>query len=245
MKRSALLILSLFAPRALFAQEAVSGTPEPSGASLFDLISQGGWAMIPLGICLLATLFLFFFAIFETMRGRFIPDALIGELSIAMQQRDLASAREKLSDGKTVLSRALGKALAKARPDVEDANREKVEGTLVENLESEENSVGQWINYLNVIASIAPMIGLLGTVGGMIGAFQVMASGGMGKPELLAGNIGEALITTAAGLCIGIPAMLAYFFFRNRLNNQMIATTQAATLLIDYLAGDIRVDEQS
>lgn len=243
MKRSALLTLAITLPVCLFAQDAAEAAPAVGGNSLFDLILQGGWAMIPLGLCLLATLFLFFFAIFETSKGRFIPEAAISELSVAMQQRDVAGAKQKLADGKTVLSRALGKALAKARPEAEDANREKIEGTLIENLESEENSVGQWINYLNVIASIAPMIGLLGTVGGMIGAFQVMATGGMGKPELLAGNIGEALITTAAGLTIGIPAMLAYFFFRNRLNNQMIATTQTATLLIDYLAGDIQGEE--
>ena len=60
------------------------------------------------------------------------------------------------------------------------------------------------------------MIGLLGTVSGMISAFDTMAAGGMGRPELLAGNIGEALITTATGLVIGIPAMIAYFIMRNR-----------------------------
>jgi biopolymer transport protein ExbB len=59
------------------------------------------------------------------------------------------------------------------------------------------------------------MIGLLGTVSGMIKAFQTIAAGGMGKPELLAGNIGEALITTAAGLIIAIPAMISYFIFKN------------------------------
>ena len=63
----------------------------------------------------------------------------------------------------------------------------------------------------------------------------------MGRPELLAGDIGEALITTATGLVIGIPAMIFYFVLRNRLNNIILATTQTATLLIDYLAGELQV----
>jgi biopolymer transport protein ExbB len=79
----------------------------------------------------------------------------------------------------------------------------------------------RWIQYLNVIATIAPMVGLLGTVSGMIGAFQTIATGGMGKPELLAGDIGEALITTATGLTIGIPAMVFYFVLRNRLDARL------------------------
>ena len=84
-----------------------------------------------------------------------------------------------------------------------------------------------------VVASVAPMIGLLGTVSGMISAFQTIGRGGMGRPELLAGDIGEALITTATGLVIGIPAMIAYFVLKNRLNTAMIATAQAGTEVIE------------
>ena len=60
------------------------------------------------------------------------------------------------------------------------------------------------------------MVGMLGTVSGMIKAFRNIALGGMGKPELLADNISEALITTAVGLVVGIPAMFAFFFFKSR-----------------------------
>ena len=87
--------------------------------------------------------------------------------------------------------------------------------------DSVESNTLRWIQYLNVVATIAPMVGLLGTVSGMIGAFQTIATGGMGKPELLAGDIGEALITTATGLSIGIPAMIFYFVLRNRLDSRL------------------------
>jgi biopolymer transport protein ExbB len=72
------------------------------------------------------------------------------------------------------------------------------------------------VSYLSIIAAIAPMVGLLGTVSGMVKAFNSIASQGMGKPELLADNISEALITTATGMTIAIPAMFFFFFFRNR-----------------------------
>ena len=72
------------------------------------------------------------------------------------------------------------------------------------------------INYLNVIATLAPMVGLLGTVSGMVKAFNVIAAQGTGDPKLLAGNISEALITTASGMIVGIPAMFFYFFFKNK-----------------------------
>ncbi len=92
---------------------------------------------------------------------------------------------------------------------------------LEEQVYSVEANTLRWIQYMNVIATIAPMVGLLGTVSGMIGAFQTIATGGMGKPELLAGDIGEALITTATGLTIGIPAMVFYFVLRNRLDSRI------------------------
>jgi biopolymer transport protein ExbB len=70
------------------------------------------------------------------------------------------------------------------------------------------------IDYLSIIGPTSTMLGLLGTVSGMIKAFQTMGTQGMGKPELLAANIGEALITTAAGLIIAIPTMAFYFYFK-------------------------------
>ena len=72
------------------------------------------------------------------------------------------------------------------------------------------------IDYLSIIGATSPMLGLLGTVSGMIKAFKTMGTSGMGKPELLAANIGEALITTATGLIIAIPAMFFFFLFQKR-----------------------------
>lgn len=209
------------------------------GKSLWGMLEQGGWAMVPLAFCSLALLFLIIYGWRETSRGKFLPDSIIEELCGLLHLRNLSEAGKILRQNPSVLSRSLQMALERAHPDMKHANKEKVEAAFVENMESEENNIGQWINYLNVVAAVSPMIGLLGTVSGMIGAFSTISSGGMGRPEMLAGDIGEALITTATGLVIGIPAMIAYFILKNRLGNQLLATTQTANRLIEHLSGEI------
>ena len=200
--------------------------------------------MWPLGFCSLAMFFLIFYGWKESQEKKFIPQSALKKVSALLLAREVTQASQRLEEQPSVLSKTMIIAMAKARPELQDANKEKIESSLVEALEGEENNVGQWINYLNVVAAVAPMIGLLGTVSGMIGAFSTIAQGGMGRPELLAGDIGEALITTATGLVIGIPAMIAYFVLRNRLSNQMLATTQTASQLIDTLTGDYNKEDE-
>ncbi|MGC9452315.1 MAG: MotA/TolQ/ExbB proton channel family protein [Oceanipulchritudo sp.] len=165
--------------------------------TLFELLKQGGWAMYPLGTLSLALFALVLFAWMQTSRGHFgfRPSRWAG-WPITRQLE------ERLEDQ--------GENPGTPRGDCLRDAADSVEGQTL-----------RWIQYLNVIATIAPMVGLLGTVSGMIGAFQTIATGGMGKPELLAGDIGEALITTATGLTIGIPAMIFYFVLRNRLDSRL------------------------
>ena len=221
------LILTFALPLCALAQEGEAVAAEES-LSLWGLIQQGGWAMYPLGLCSLAMFFLIFYAWKETKLKKFVSKDHTANAGSAVADKDLEKAKGILTDSRTLLGRALAPAISKLV-----TSREKAENLFVENMEAEENAVGQWITYLNVVASVAPMIGLLGTVSGMISAFQTIGRGGMGRPELLAGDIGEALITTATGLVIGIPAMIAYFVMKNRLNSAMIATAQAGTEVID------------
>lgn len=228
---TAIIVISLL-PTLLLGQS--DPAPEAS-LSLWGMIRQGGWAMYPLGLCSVALIFLVIHCYRETVRKRFIPDAAFNAVAQSLSEQNIQSAINQLNQASSVLSRVMGMALSRVRESETAGNREKVEASLTEALEGEENAVSQWIVYLNVIAAVAPMIGLLGTVSGMIGAFQTISRSGMGRPELFAGNIGEALVTTATGLVIGIPAMVSYFIMRNRLNNIMIATVQSANRLIDHL----------
>ena len=228
---------TLFAavPTLLHAGESA---PEDAPVNLLTLLQQGGWAMFPLGACSLAMLFLIVYAWRETLPRKFVDSASLHRAEPLLRARDATGAGNELSMASALVNRALLPALRKVRPSLEDGNHDKVESVFVESLEAEENSVGQWVTYLNVVAAVAPMIGLLGTVSGMISAFQKIGQGGMGRPELLAGDIGEALITTATGLVIGIPAMIAYFVMRNRLNSGMIRAAQNGSDLIDVLRED-------
>jgi biopolymer transport protein ExbB len=165
--------------------------------TLFELLQQGGWAMYPLGTLSMTLFALVLVSWMQTSRAYF-------------------GLRPSRWADKPV-TRLIEERLESAPKDpAQEA------GTAVDKvLESVEGNTLRWIQYLNVVATIAPMVGLLGTVSGMIGAFQTIATGGMGKPELLAGDIGEALITTATGLTIGIPAMIGYFVLRNRLDKRI------------------------
>ncbi|MEX0322461.1 MAG: MotA/TolQ/ExbB proton channel family protein [Puniceicoccaceae bacterium] len=167
-------------------------TPIISEITLFELLKQGGWAMYPLGTLSMALFALILFSWLQTSRGYFGFKP--------SRWTDVPVTEQIAGNG----------------------DNEAIPANLLEDkVFSVEANTLRWIQYMNVIATIAPMVGLLGTVSGMIGAFQTIASGGMGKPELLAGDIGEALITTATGLTIGIPAMIFYFVLRNRLDSRI------------------------
>lgn len=232
----ALLVIPMLLLGAAPLLAEAAGAPER--LSLWAMLRQGGWAMYPLALCSLAMFALIFYGALETRRRKFIPDAVLQQTAESLVERDIPATVKLLQSNPTALSRAMEAALMKARPSQPDANKTHVEEALAEMLEHEENNVAQWIQYLNVIATVAPMIGLLGTVSGMIGAFQQISIAGMGRPELFAGNIGEALVTTATGLVIGIPAMIAFFVLRNRLDNAMLLVSQNASYLIDRLAGE-------
>lgn len=230
-----LAVLAAYPFLVLNAQAQDAAPPAESSTSLFGLLQQGGWAMYPLGLTALFMFFLIFYCWRETGIGRFVPGALAEALKDPLAERDVEKARSLCSGTNAVLSRCLNAALGKARPEKPDANREKIESAYIDNVEAEDGAIGQWINYLNVVAAVAPMIGLLGTVSGMISAFQTIGQVGMGDPSALASDIGEALVTTATGLVIGIPAMVAYFIFRNRLNTNILKTVEAGGDLIDEL----------
>jgi len=239
-----ILIGALHAFTALpaFAQEADAAAPAESSTSLLGLLQQGGWAMYPLGITALFMFFLIFYCWKETASKRFVPPALIPPLSEALAARDVSKAFSLCQSTPSVLTRCLTTALSKSRPEQADGNKEKIENTFIDSIESEDGNISQWINYLNVVAAVAPMIGLLGTVSGMISAFQTIGQVGMGDPSALAEDIGEALVTTATGLTIGIPAMIAYFIYRNRLNKEILQTVETGGDLVDAFVDQATYD---
>tara|TARA_X000000950_G_scaffold148777_2_gene183542 strand:- start:4119 stop:4871 length:753 start_codon:yes stop_codon:yes gene_type:complete len=196
----------------VFAQ--AEGTITEEKTTLWQMILQGGWAMIPLG--LMSTAMVYFIvqnslALREKVLLR--PDMLPDFIAL-MKDKKIVEAHTLCKENETLFTYVFQAGLERCST-TREINFGKVKEAIEEASTEEVTSYMKPIDYLSIIGATAPMLGLLGTVSGMIKAFQTIGSQGMGKPEVLAGNIGEALVTTATGLIIAIPAMLFYYYFRN------------------------------
>lgn len=221
---AALFLLPSFG---LLAQDAETPAPS-SNVSLLDLYLQGGALMHVIALCSLGTIAVAAFCALKISRKRLMPPALVEQLSGLMAQKDLQGAYAVCQEHPNMLTNTLSAAVLKADYDEPKYGRPAMEKAAAEKLVHEETRLTLWINYLNVFATIAPMLGLLGTVAGMIAAFNELAAG-RAEPSDLAGGIGQAMLTTAGGLIVGIPAMFLFFFFRNILSGT-IADIEAAIL---------------
>lgn len=208
----------LMGPVAGFAQEAAP-TEEVAASSvqkttLWQMIKQGGWAMWPLGLMSMGMVY-FIVQNGLGLREKVLlrPD-MIPEFIALMKDKKIVEAHSLCKENETLFTYVFQAGLERCSTSRE-INFSKVKEAIDEASTEEITSYMKPIDYLSIIGATAPMLGLLGTVSGMIKAFQTIGSKGMGKPEELAGNIGEALVTTATGLLIAIPSMLSYYYFRN------------------------------
>lgn len=189
-------------------------TPPASERSLLDMLQAGGWAMVPLGLLSVATVGFTVYNFILMRRVNFIDDAAVEELDKAVRAMDIDLAQTVCASNPGPVTNTFSAGLEQVR--YEKFVPEAVEKAFECAATKELSGAYVMVNYLSIIAALSPMVGLLGTVSGMVKAFNSIAAEGMGKPELLADNISEALITTASGMAIAIPAMFFFFFFRNR-----------------------------
>jgi len=179
---------------------------------------KGGITMFPLGMLFAATIALTIYGFIATQERKMLQSQLLPKIQNSLESLNIDEASSICAGNPCLLTNIMLAGIQRLSDgvlDIESMDKAMEEASV------EETAAGlKPINYLSIIAQIAPMLGLLGTVIGMIKAFEKIGHGGMGKPELLAGNIGEAMITTATGLIIGIPAMFFYFFLKGKyLNN--------------------------
>ncbi|AKJ64099.1 MotA/TolQ/ExbB proton channel family protein [Kiritimatiella glycovorans] len=231
----AVMALVLFAAAAAWAQEEGAAAEDPEKMlTLWDMIKAGGWAMVPLLLCSLATVtFIVQNALVLSEKKMLRPDLVPG-LKRKMADKDLAGVKEVCSSERSLLTDVLGAGLERCG-GADDLEMENVKEAIDEAGTEQMATYMKPINYLSIIGAVSPMLGLLGTVIGMVKAFQTIGTQGMGRPEMLAANIGEALITTATGLIIAIPAMLFYFFFRNNFTKYMATMGRTVGGMLDAL----------
>jgi len=242
--RRLLLALLLAGPGLLSAQEPASATPPApqvvESTSLLDLYQQGGWTMHILLAFSVGMVAVGVYCLLNISSKKMTPKSIVDSLTISMQKKDVGSAYQFCLANPCSLTRVLSSAMLKVNFDRDQANKVSMEEAAGEALDSEETRFTMWVNYLNVFATIAPMIGLYGTVSGMITAFNQLKAG-QSEPADLAGGIGEAMITTAGGLIVGIPAMFFFFFFRNKLMGIISEVQRNASFLIGVLSGEVKL----
>jgi|GEM_PF-24774 len=219
------------------AGSSVDTTSTSGGkVTLFGLIKTGGWSMwILLGL-LFALLFLIVLNLANLLKGNFAPPILASNLSGDMESANLDGAVEHCKTKPCCLAGAVLAGLAQITTRGYGViDTERFEHHVSDACARFNRSRARGVNYFSILAQAAPMVGLLGTVSGMIKAFQNIGREGMSDPSKLAGNIGEALVTTAAGLIVALPAIFCYFIFRERLRSLVATTEDKAFELFELL----------
>ena len=167
--------------------------------------------MIPIAACSIATIYLIADGIVRTGRNKIAPPEHQKRVQEYFQQGDYAGAYEYCKRHPSPLTNVLRVSIS-----LLGEGKQIVEEAMIGELGKENSHLQTWISYLSVIGVCSPMIGLLGTVTGMIRAFATLGSAGIGDPSSLSSAIGEVLTATASGLFIAIPAFIAFYFLRNR-----------------------------
>ena len=216
---------------------------DPAGAAksmnVLQTIQHGGPLIILIWICILGTSFTmvtFIIQLFMVLRDeQLAPSALVASLDNTIQAGNYQEAWEICrANSKAYIANVLRGALERV-----GRGKDAVETALIEHGIREAQILKTKNSYLSVIGVIAPMIGLLGTVIGMMGAFAVLGSSGVADPRTLALRIGEVLMATASGLFIAIPAFIFYYYFRNRATIVLVNADDKLNRLIE----DIPFDE--
>src|SRR5437762_8553234 len=191
-----------------------SPSPVPVGEqkkTLWQTIAQGGWVMVPIALCSIATLYLIGDGIIRTSQKRVAPLEAEENVKTLFRNGDYVGAYNYSKQNPSPLTNVLRVGIG-LLGDGKEVTEEGMTGELAK----ENSSMQTYISYLSVIGVCTPMIGLLGTVTGMIKAFAKLGASGIGDPSGLSAAIGEVLVATASGLIIAIPAFGAFYFLRNR-----------------------------
>jgi biopolymer transport protein ExbB len=198
------------------AEETKKDAKAAHSKSLLETLVEGGWVMFPIGVMSILTVYLSTDGIRNTSIKKTSPPALEAEVKRLFQQGDYVGAYTFCRDNKSPLTNVLRVGIS-----LLGDGKTMVEEGMISEMHKESAAMGTQINYLSVIGVVTPMIGLLGTVTGMIKAFSTLGSSGIGDPASLSGAIGEVLVATASGLVIAIPAFGMFYFLRSRSTTAM------------------------
>ena len=196
-----------------------------------ELFNDGGWAMYPLLILLILGIGVAIERLYNLSRAAIDAEGFFKNLEEAIESGGPDKAAELCSATPGPVASVIHAGLLRLDRGLEHVEKAVDNSGAVEMAFLERGMV-----WLSTVANLAPMIGFLGTVSGMINAFQAIKEAGDVEPSMVAGGISEALITTAAGLIVGILIQFCYNFFSNRIDKIIADMTEQTAAFIDLLA---------
>ena len=198
--------------------------------SLFDLITKGGIFLYPIILCSIIALAVFLERLWVLQRKRILPRRFIQQVEVLLKNRKLHEAIELCKNNKSSIANVFfsgiknaGKGMWLVKEAIEE--RGSREAVILE----------KHVGILSTIASLTPLLGLLGTVSGMIKTFNVISLQGVGNPAPLAGGIAEALISTAAGLSVAIPTLVGYRILKDRVKSLVFEMEENSIRIIEII----------
>jgi biopolymer transport protein ExbB len=217
------------------AEQAAAAGTIPT-RNLLSVMVEGGPLMYPIGLCSFILLIFVFERLISLRKGRIIPRPFVKRFVEQLREGNLD--REKAialcEENRSPVALVFAAAVKKwGRTSVE------VEQAILDAGERVTNQLRKYLRLFSGISQIAPLLGLLGTVLGMIESFNAISTANaMGQRELLAGGIAQALLTTAAGMVVAIPALLAYLFFVSRIDLLVTEIDHLGQQIVELIAGD-------
>ena len=200
---------------------------------MFELIKNGGWMMLPIILCSIGAMGIIGERFWSLRRKKILPAELVPQ--IWQLHRD--SKLDEITLRRIKVSSPLGAVLAAGLANSKHG-RDMMKTSIEEAGRQVVHELERYLNSLGTIASITPLLGLLGTVVGMIKVFSAIMIHGVGDPGILAGGISEALITTAAGLTVAIPSLIFHRFFERLVDEYVVKMEEESLQLIDVMHGD-------
>lgn len=204
---------------------------------MFEMVKSGGWLMLPIILCSISVAAICIERYLALNTEKVAPKNLLAQVWGWIKNNQLDA--NKLRELKT--SSPLGRILAAGLSNSHHG-REVMKESIQEAASHVIHDLERYLNTLGTIAAISPLLGLLGTVIGMIKVFTAIMLQGTGNAGVLAGGISEALITTASGLSVAIPALIMHRYYLRQIDGIVITMEQETIKLVDALHGDRKVD---
>lgn len=203
---------------------------------MLELVQAGGWLMYPILLCSAIAMGIIAERLWTLQTRKVIPEKLMTGIWNLLSNDHLTEKHILEIEQGSPLGKVLAAGLINRH-----LSRDMVRESIEERGRFVAHDLERFINALGTISTIAPLLGLLGTVIGMIKVFTTITAVGVGDPATLAGGISEALITTAAGLTVAIPTVIFHRYLKRKIDELVVGMEQEAMKLVEVLHGDRKI----